>query len=45
MELAAEAKKSGLVHMTALTYRFAPAIRFMKQLVDQGMTLTSLEMS
>jgi predicted dehydrogenase len=35
-EMLAAARKSGRVHMTAFTYRFAPAVRYLKHLVDQG---------
>ncbi len=30
------AKKAGVVHMTAFTYRFAPAMRYLKHLVQSG---------
>lgn len=30
------AEKAGVRHMTAFTYRFVPAMRYMKQLVDRG---------
>jgi predicted dehydrogenase len=30
------ARDAGVVHMTAFTYRFAPAMRYLKQLVDSG---------
>jgi predicted dehydrogenase len=30
------AENAGRVHMTAFTYRYAPAARYLKQLVDQG---------
>jgi predicted dehydrogenase len=35
-EMLAAARKSGRVHMTAFTYRYAPAVRYLKRLVDQG---------
>ena len=35
-EMAAAADGAGVRHMTAFTYRFVPAIRYMKQLVDEG---------
>lgn len=31
------AERAGVVHMTAFTYRFVPAIRWMKRLVSEGM--------
>ena len=30
------AEDSGICHMTAFTYRFVPAMRYMKHLVDSG---------
>ena len=30
------ARDAGVVHMTAFTYRFAPSMRYMKQLLDSG---------
>lgn len=30
------AEAQGVVHMTALTYRFAPSMKFLKQLIDEG---------
>eukprot|EP01125_Pyxidicula_operculata_P009185 TRINITY_DN3045_c0_g1_i1.p1 TRINITY_DN3045_c0_g1~~TRINITY_DN3045_c0_g1_i1.p1 ORF type:complete len:646 (+),score=176.75 TRINITY_DN3045_c0_g1_i1:52-1989(+) len=36
VKLQQEAELSGAVHMTALTYRFAPALRYIKHLVDEG---------
>jgi predicted dehydrogenase len=30
------ARSAGVVHMTAFTYRFVPAMRYLKHLVDQG---------
>lgn len=30
------ASKAGVVHMTAFTYRYTPALQYMKQLVDTG---------
>jgi predicted dehydrogenase len=35
-EMAEAADRAGVRHMTAFTYRFVPAIRYMKQLVDEG---------
>jgi predicted dehydrogenase len=35
-EMLAAAQKSGLVHMTAFTYRYAPSVRYLRQLVDRG---------
>jgi predicted dehydrogenase len=35
-EMLAAAQKSGRVHMTAFTYRYAPAVRYLRHLVDQG---------
>jgi predicted dehydrogenase len=35
-ELAAAAERAAIVHMTAFTYRFVPAIRWMKRLIDAG---------
>ena len=35
-EMLEAAEKSGRVHMTAFTYRYAPAARYLKQLVDDG---------
>jgi len=34
--MAAAAERAGIVHMTAFTYRFVPAIRYMKRLVAEG---------
>lgn len=34
--MVAAARRAGLVNMTAFTYRFVPAIRWMKRLVDEG---------
>ncbi|MBI1786335.1 MAG: Gfo/Idh/MocA family oxidoreductase [Acidobacteria bacterium] len=35
-EMADAAERSGLVHMTAFTYRYAPAIQYLRHLVDTG---------
>lgn len=35
-EMLAAARQSGRVHMTAFTYRFTPAVRYLKHLVEQG---------
>lgn len=35
-EMLDAAQKSGRVHMTAFTYRYTPAVRYLKHLVDQG---------
>ena len=35
-EMAAAAGAAGVRHMTAFTYRFVPAIRYMKRLIDEG---------
>ncbi len=35
-EMLQAARQSGRVHKTAFTYRYAPAVRYLKQLVDQG---------
>ncbi|HEX8323851.1 MAG TPA: Gfo/Idh/MocA family oxidoreductase [Tepidisphaeraceae bacterium] len=35
-DLYAHAERAGVRHMTAFTYRFVPAMRYMKHLVDQG---------
>ena len=35
-EMAQAAQRSGLVHMVSFVYRFVPAIRYMKHLVDSG---------
>ncbi|HXE81208.1 MAG TPA: Gfo/Idh/MocA family oxidoreductase [Vicinamibacterales bacterium] len=35
-EMAAAADAAGVRHMTAFTYRFVPAIRYMKKLIDDG---------
>ena len=35
-EMLDAARKSGRVHMTAFTYRYAPAVRYLKRLVEQG---------
>ncbi|MBX7165760.1 MAG: Gfo/Idh/MocA family oxidoreductase [Pirellulales bacterium] len=35
-EMYATARDAGVVHMTAFTYRFAPAMRYMKHLVASG---------
>jgi predicted dehydrogenase len=35
-EMASAAEASGLVHMTAFTYRFTPALQYLKSLVDKG---------
>lgn len=35
-EMRATAEKAGVVHMTAFTYRFVPAIRYMKHLLMAG---------
>jgi len=35
-ELYDTAEKAGIIHMTALTYRFAPALRFIKKLIEDG---------
>jgi predicted dehydrogenase len=35
-KLAKEAEAKAVVCMTAFTYRFSPAIRFLKQLIDEG---------
>src|SRR5258708_11385623 len=34
--MARAAESSGLVHMTAFTYRFAPALQYMRRLVEAG---------
>ncbi|XYI02215.1 Gfo/Idh/MocA family protein [Sorangium sp. So ce1128] len=34
--MAAAAERAGIVHMTAFTYRFVPAIRYMKRLIAEG---------
>jgi predicted dehydrogenase len=34
--LATEAEAAGIVHMTAFTYRFAPALRYLKKLISDG---------
>jgi predicted dehydrogenase len=34
--MAAEAEKAGVRHMTAFTYQFVPAMRYLKHLIDQG---------
>jgi len=34
--MAEEADKAGVRHMTAFTYRFVPAMRYLKHLVDRG---------
>ena len=34
--MAHAAESSGLVHMTAFTYRFAPALQYMRRLVEAG---------
>jgi len=34
--LATEAEKAGIVHMTAFTYRFAPSMRFLRRLIQDG---------
>jgi len=34
--LATEAEAAGIVHMTAFTYRFAPAVRYLKKLISEG---------
>eukprot|EP01123_Difflugia_compressa_P004137 TRINITY_DN15490_c0_g1_i1.p1 TRINITY_DN15490_c0_g1~~TRINITY_DN15490_c0_g1_i1.p1 ORF type:complete len:401 (-),score=67.61 TRINITY_DN15490_c0_g1_i1:117-1319(-) len=34
--LAEEAEKVGIVHMTAFTYRFSPALKYLKQLISEG---------
>jgi predicted dehydrogenase len=36
LEMYGAAEKAGVRHMTAFTYRFVPAMRYMKALVDQG---------
>lgn len=36
IDLYSRAEQAGVRHMTAFTYRFVPAMRFMKHLVDQG---------
>src|SRR5260370_1135845 len=36
LEMARAAESSGLVHMTAFTYRFAPALQYMRRLVEAG---------
>lgn len=35
-QMADEADKAGVRHMTAFTYRFVPAMRYLKHLVDRG---------
>ena len=35
-QMAEEADKAGVRHMTAFTYRFVPAMRYLKHLVDRG---------
>ena len=30
------ARDAGVVHMTAFTYRFAPAMRYLRELVTDG---------
>jgi predicted dehydrogenase len=34
--MVAAVEKAGVVHMTAFTYRFVPAIRYMKRLIEAG---------
>ncbi len=36
VQMAREAQAAGVCHMTAFTYRFVPAMRFLKHLVDSG---------
>jgi predicted dehydrogenase len=36
LEMYEAAEKAGVRHMTAFTYRFVPAMRYMKHLVDRG---------
>lgn len=36
VKLAYAAQAAGVVNMTALTYRFAPSLRYLKHLIDQG---------
>jgi predicted dehydrogenase len=36
VEMLEAARKSGRVHMTAFTYRYVPAVRYLKHLVDEG---------
>lgn len=35
-KLASHAEGSGVVHMTAFTYRFAPSMKFLKKMIDEG---------
>jgi predicted dehydrogenase len=35
-EMLEAAQRSGRVHMTAFTYRYAPAVRYLKRLIDRG---------
>eukprot|EP01065_Artemidia_motanka_P030992 TRINITY_DN37163_c0_g1_i1.p1 TRINITY_DN37163_c0_g1~~TRINITY_DN37163_c0_g1_i1.p1 ORF type:complete len:429 (+),score=115.54 TRINITY_DN37163_c0_g1_i1:72-1289(+) len=35
-KMARAAEKAGIIHMTAFTYRFTPAIRYLKHLIDSG---------
>lgn len=39
-EMRRAAEAAGIVHMTAFTYRFVPAMRWLKQLVDDGVVGT-----
>jgi predicted dehydrogenase len=36
IQLATEAENAGITHMTAFTYRFAPAIRYIRKLISDG---------
>jgi len=35
-QMYAAAKRAGIVHMTAFTYRYAPAVQYLKHLIDTG---------
>ena len=39
------AEAAGVVHMTAFTYRFAPAMRYLKHLVERGELGTAAALS
>eukprot|EP01124_Arcella_intermedia_P003362 TRINITY_DN11842_c0_g1_i3.p1 TRINITY_DN11842_c0_g1~~TRINITY_DN11842_c0_g1_i3.p1 ORF type:complete len:281 (-),score=59.84 TRINITY_DN11842_c0_g1_i3:156-998(-) len=36
IQLATEAEEAKVIHMTAFTYRFAPAMRYLKQIIQEG---------
>ncbi|HZS50066.1 MAG TPA: Gfo/Idh/MocA family oxidoreductase [Bryobacterales bacterium] len=36
LEMLAAAEKSGLVHMTAFTFRYAPGVQYLKHLIETG---------